>query len=39
MPTDRVHALIDDKLYPGCASYAEWTPQLSPAPNTGAAAN
>ena len=29
MLTDRVHALIDDKLYCGCASYAEWTPRLN----------
>ena len=32
--TDRVHALIDDKLYCGCASYAEWTPRLNPIPHT-----
>lgn len=38
MLTDRVHALIDDKLYRGCASYAEWTPRLSPIPHTDAPA-
>ena len=38
MLTDRVHALIDDKLDRGCASYAEWTPRLSPIPHTDAPA-
>ena len=38
MLTDRVHALIDDKLYCGCASYAEWTPRLNPIPHTDAPA-
>ena len=38
MLTDRVHALIDNKLDRGCASYAEWTPQLSPIPHTDAPA-
>ena len=36
--TDRVHALIDDKLDRGCASYAEWTPRLSRIPHTDAPA-
>ena len=34
MLTDRVHALVADKLYRGCASYAEWTPRLNPIPHT-----
>ena len=34
MLTDRVHALINDKFYRGCASYAEWTPRLNPTPHT-----
>lgn len=38
MLTDRVHALIDNKLYRGCASYAEWTPRLNPIPHTDAPA-
>ena len=38
MFTDRVHALIGDKLYRGCASYAEWTPRLNPTPHTDALA-
>lgn len=38
MLTDRVHALIDDKLYRGCASYAERTPRLNPLPHTNAPA-
>ena len=39
MLTDRVHALIDDKLYRGYASQEEWTPRLSPIPHTDAPAN
>ena len=35
MLTDGVHALIDDKLYRGCASQAAGTPRLSPEPHTG----
>ena len=38
MLTDRVHALIDDKLYRGCTSFAEWTPRLNPIPHTDAPA-
>ena len=38
MLTDGVHALIDDKLYRGCASQAAWTPRLNPIPHTDAPA-